>query len=159
MKTGDEIMDHPEDHLLKKKDKEEKKVCFSQLQFLTGLTLEPQSHQFPNTQFYRPITQQNMTWSMIWKFSAACIDQIYKQNTTVSCSEFTADEVMFKTINEIMLEYRRKKPNWYKRVKMLSAQLFNNLPYNWFFELFDWQNRGVNYNYQLPIIAHFLDFS
>lgn len=61
MKTGDEIMDHPEDHLLKKKDKEEKKVCFSQLQFLTGLTLEPQSHQFPNTQFYRPITQQNMT--------------------------------------------------------------------------------------------------
>lgn len=112
------------------KDKEEKKVCFSQLQFLTGLTLEPLSHQFPNIQFYWPITQQNMTWSMTWKFSAGCIDQIYKQNTTVSCSEFTAYEVMFKTITELMFEHRRKKPNWYKRVKMFSAQLINNLPYN-----------------------------
>lgn len=50
-----------------------------------------------------------MTWSMIWKFSASCIDQIYKQNTTVSCFKFTADEVMFKTINELMLKHRWKK--------------------------------------------------
>lgn len=50
-----------------------------------------------------------MTWSMIWKFSAGCIDQIYKQNTTVSCFKFTADEVMFKTINELMLKHRWKK--------------------------------------------------
>lgn len=95
---------------------------------------------------------------MIWKFSAGYIDQIYKQNTTVSCSEFNADEVMFKTINELMLEHRRKKPNWYKKEKMFRAELINNLSYNWFFELFDWENRGANYNYQLPIIAHFLDF-
>lgn len=61
MKTGDKIMDHPEDHLLKKKTKRKRKFCFSQLQFLTGLTLEPLTHQFPNIQFYWPITQHNMT--------------------------------------------------------------------------------------------------
>lgn len=61
MKTGDTIMDHPEDHLLNKKTKRKRKFWFSQLQFLTGLTLEPLTHQFPNIQFYWPITQQNMT--------------------------------------------------------------------------------------------------
>lgn len=62
MKTGDDIMDHPEDHLLKnQKDKGGKKFCFNQLQFLIRLTLEPLSHQFPNIQFYWPISQQNMT--------------------------------------------------------------------------------------------------
>lgn len=43
---------------------------------------------------------------MMLKVSAGCIDQIYKQNTTVSWFEFIADEVMFKTINEVMLEHR-----------------------------------------------------
>lgn len=117
----------------KRKDKGGKKFWFIQLHFLTRLTLEPLSHQFPNIQFYWPISQQNMTWSMIWKFLAGCIDQIYKENTTASCSEFTADEMIFKTINELMLEHRWKKTNWYKRVKMVSAQLINNLPYNCFF--------------------------
>lgn len=101
-------MDHLEDHLLKTKTKKGKKFVLASFCFLLDLTLKELSHQFPNIQFYWPITQQNMTWSMIWKFSAGCIDQIYKQNTTVSCSEFTADEVMFKTINKLKLDHRRK---------------------------------------------------